>query len=157
MDVGSHFNILRSCTWRRLCWDLQAVCFIQVSPTHNLYSYPHLILSLDSYVVLVKGRSNQFTNIFWFYRYNKEQAKQLSAPPPGSKDLHFPTRFPQNSWGQFRACLWKQYLSYWRSPSYNLMRLMFMFISALVLGLLYWNQGKKMYVLLLNLSYHFHK
>lgn len=89
-------------------------------------------------------KSNRCLKMFVCTRYNKEQAKQLSCPPPGSNDLHFPNRFSQKSWGQFKACLWKQYLSYWRSPSYNLMRIMFMFISSLVFGALYWNQGKKM-------------
>ncbi|XP_019054935.1 PREDICTED: pleiotropic drug resistance protein 3-like isoform X1 [Nelumbo nucifera] len=78
-----------------------------------------------------------------FYEDNKELVKQLSIPPPGSKDLHFSTRFPRNGWEQFRACLWKQHLSYWRSPAYNFMRLMHMFISSLVFGVLFWNQGQK--------------
>ncbi|KAI3810519.1 hypothetical protein L1987_20135 [Smallanthus sonchifolius] len=51
------------------------------------------------------------------YESNKELVSTLSKPPAGSKDLYFPTRFPQNGWGQFKACLWKQHLSYWRSPS----------------------------------------
>ncbi|XXG89060.1 hypothetical protein AAC387_Pa12g1155 [Persea americana] len=32
--------------------------------------------------------------------------EQLSKPPPGSKKLHFATRFAVNSCGQFTACLW---------------------------------------------------
>ncbi|KAL3538281.1 hypothetical protein ACH5RR_001647 [Cinchona calisaya] len=51
---------------------------------------------------------------------SKEIAKSLSSPPIGSKALDFPTHFAQNGWGQFKACLWKQHLSYWRSPSYIL-------------------------------------
>ncbi|KAJ4977274.1 hypothetical protein NE237_002380 [Protea cynaroides] len=74
---------------------------------------------------------------------NVELVKQLSTPPPGSKDLHFSTRFPQNGWGQFKACLWKQYLSYWRSPSYNLRRFAYTFIASVVLGILFWKKGKK--------------
>jgi hypothetical protein len=70
--------------------------------------------------------------------------KQLSSPTPGSKELHFPTRFPQNGWEQLKACLWKQNLSYWRSPSYNLVRIAFMSSGASLFGLLYWQQGKKM-------------
>ncbi|KAH9676822.1 ABC transporter G family member 37 [Citrus sinensis] len=54
------------------------------------------------------------------YENNKELVKQLNTPPPGSRDLHFPTRFSRNGWGQFKSCLWKLHLSYWRSPSYNL-------------------------------------
>ncbi|KAI7743637.1 hypothetical protein M8C21_012059 [Ambrosia artemisiifolia] len=79
------------------------------------------------------------------YESNKEHVNALSKPPAGSKDLYFPTRFPQNGWGQFKACLWKQYLSYWRSPSYNLMRSLHMLFASLTLGLLFWNQGRKIH------------
>ncbi|XP_076956671.1 pleiotropic drug resistance protein 3-like [Bidens hawaiensis] len=79
------------------------------------------------------------------YESNKELVKTLSKPPPGSKDLYFPTRFPQNGWGQFKACLWKQHLSYWRSPSYNLMRSMYMLFTSFMFGLLFWNQGEKIH------------
>ncbi|TYG75927.1 hypothetical protein ES288_D03G072100v1 [Gossypium darwinii] len=73
---------------------------------------------------------------------NKELVKQLSSPTPGSKDLYFPTRFPQNGLEQFKACLWKQCLSYWRSPAYNLTRIVFMTASSLMFGVLFWQQGK---------------
>ncbi|KAK2986390.1 hypothetical protein RJ640_008801, partial [Escallonia rubra] len=74
---------------------------------------------------------------------NKELVKGLSTPPPGSKELYFPTRFSQNGWRQFKCCLWKQHLSYWRSPSYNLTRSMHMLFSSLLFGILFWNQGRK--------------
>ncbi|XP_024196912.1 pleiotropic drug resistance protein 3 isoform X1 [Rosa chinensis] len=77
------------------------------------------------------------------YEKNKELVKQASSPSPGSKDLEFPTRYPLNGWGQFKACFWKQNLSYWRSPSYNLARILFMCFSAVLFGTLYWNQGEK--------------
>ncbi|XP_077217702.1 pleiotropic drug resistance protein 3-like isoform X2 [Tasmannia lanceolata] len=77
------------------------------------------------------------------YKDNKEMVTQLSTPPPGSEDLHFPTRFPQNGWEQFKACLWKQHLSYWRSPEYILVRYMFMITSSLIFGALFWKRGKK--------------
>ncbi|GAV73165.1 ABC_tran domain-containing protein/ABC2_membrane domain-containing protein/PDR_assoc domain-containing protein [Cephalotus follicularis] len=75
---------------------------------------------------------------------NKELVIQQSTPPPASRDLHFPTRFSQNGWGQFRCCLWKQHLSYWRSPSYNLMRLIHTLVSSIFFGILFWDQGKKL-------------
>ncbi|KAK4836183.1 hypothetical protein QYF36_019619 [Acer negundo] len=77
------------------------------------------------------------------YENNKELVRQLSTPPSGSRDLHFPTRFSQNGWGQFKSCLWKQNLSYWRSPSYNLMRILHTLAASLLFGILYWNQGMK--------------
>ncbi|KAH7655207.1 P-loop containing nucleoside triphosphate hydrolase protein [Dioscorea alata] len=76
------------------------------------------------------------------YKENAELVKELSKPPPGSTELHFTTRFPRNNWEQCKACLWKQHLSYWRSPSYNLVRITFVFISALILAVLFWKHGK---------------
>ncbi|PIA37951.1 hypothetical protein AQUCO_02900065v1 [Aquilegia coerulea] len=74
---------------------------------------------------------------------NKKLVKQLSIPAPSSRDLHFPTRFPQNGWEQYKACLWKQNLSYWRSPRYNLVRVLFMTFASVLVGALYWQKGKK--------------
>ncbi|KAI4301667.1 hypothetical protein L6164_034920 [Bauhinia variegata] len=78
------------------------------------------------------------------YENSKEVVKQLGSPQAGSKDLSFPTRFSQNGWFQFKSCLWKHNLSYWRSPSYNLRRLMHVFVTSLILGVLFWDQGQKM-------------
>ncbi|KAF7818011.1 pleiotropic drug resistance protein 3-like [Senna tora] len=77
------------------------------------------------------------------YESNKELARQLSTPPADSKDLSFPTQFSQGGWAQFKSCLWKQHLSYWRNPSYNLLRLLYAFVSSLLLGVLFWNKGQK--------------
>ncbi|XP_050220397.1 pleiotropic drug resistance protein 3-like isoform X1 [Mercurialis annua] len=77
------------------------------------------------------------------YKENKELVKQLSSPVPGSKELHFPTHYPQSGWEQFRACVWKHHLSYWRSPSYNLTRMVYMIAASIVFGALFWQQGQK--------------
>ncbi|XP_059652222.1 pleiotropic drug resistance protein 3-like isoform X3 [Cornus florida] len=77
------------------------------------------------------------------YENNKELVNRLSAPPPGSKELSFPTQFSQNCWGQFKSCLWKQHWSYWRSPSYNLQRSLHALIASLAFGILFWDQGRK--------------
>ncbi|XP_059652225.1 pleiotropic drug resistance protein 3-like [Cornus florida] len=77
------------------------------------------------------------------YENNNEIVKRLSAPPPGSKELSFPTQFSQNGWGQFKSCLWKQHWSYWRSPSYNLLRSLHLLIASLLFGILFWDQGRK--------------
>ncbi|KAG5525525.1 hypothetical protein RHGRI_031986 [Rhododendron griersonianum] len=76
------------------------------------------------------------------YQNNKALVVQLMAPPD-SKELHFTTRFSQNGWGQFKSCLWKQHLSYWRSPSYNLLRFMYLLIASLLFGILFCGQGRK--------------
>ncbi|KAB5553301.1 hypothetical protein DKX38_010612 [Salix brachista] len=89
--------------------------------------------------------TDNFTDIYKnseLYRKNKAFIKELSAPPPGSKDLYFPTQYSQ-SFTQFMACLWKQHLSYWRNPSYNAVRLLFTTIIALMFGTIFWNLGSK--------------
>ncbi|KAK7291743.1 hypothetical protein RIF29_07126 [Crotalaria pallida] len=77
------------------------------------------------------------------YQETLELVRELSQPWPGSSDLHFSTRFPQNSLGQFFACLWKQHLSYWRSPEYNLTRFIFMVAAAIIFGAVFWQKGSK--------------
>jgi len=76
-------------------------------------------------------------------RRNKALIRELSAPPPGAKDLYFPTQYSQSTWEQFKSCLWKQWLSYWRSPDYNLVRFFFTLAVALVVGTVFWRVGKK--------------
>ncbi|KAF8688234.1 hypothetical protein HU200_042359 [Digitaria exilis] len=75
------------------------------------------------------------------YKENDAMVKQLMIPSPETSDLHFLTQFPQKFWEQFKACLWKQCLSHWRSPSYNLVRIVFVALSCLLFGVLYWQQG----------------
>ncbi|XP_072994199.1 pleiotropic drug resistance protein 3-like isoform X2 [Typha latifolia] len=77
------------------------------------------------------------------YKVNKVLVKKLSTPPHNSKDISFPNHFPQNDWVQFKACLWKQCLSYWRSPSYNLVRMIFMIVSSTIFAVLFWKHGKR--------------
>ncbi|KAB2599225.1 hypothetical protein D8674_009496 [Pyrus ussuriensis x Pyrus communis] len=72
-----------------------------------------------------------------------ELVSRLSKPKPGSRGLNFPTPFAQNSWVQFKACLWKQHLSYWRSPKYNLARFAFIFAASVLFGTIFWQKGKE--------------
>ncbi|KAL6531484.1 drug-responsive transcription factor pdr3 [Orobanche minor] len=76
---------------------------------------------------------------------NMELVKQLSRPSLGSKDLHFPTRYSQDGWVQFKTCLWKQHWSYWRSPSYNLMRSLHMLFASFLYGALFWGQARNVH------------
>ncbi|KAF7127829.1 hypothetical protein RHSIM_Rhsim11G0102600 [Rhododendron simsii] len=77
------------------------------------------------------------------YMNNQALVNSLRIPPD-SKELHFATRFPQNGWGQFKSCLWKQHLSYSRSPSYIFNRYMYSLIASLLYGILFWGEGRKM-------------
>ncbi|KAL0715388.1 hypothetical protein Bca4012_064710 [Brassica carinata] len=49
-----------------------------------------------------------FTNSS-IYRRIQELIKELNAPPPGSKDLYFQTKYSQSSLTQTKACVLKQY------------------------------------------------
>ncbi|KAF8025631.1 hypothetical protein BT93_F2467 [Corymbia citriodora subsp. variegata] len=77
------------------------------------------------------------------YQRNAALVKELSTPPPGAKDLYFPTQYSQSTWGQFKSCIWKQWWTYWRSPEYNLVRLFFTLACALMVGTIFWKVGKK--------------
>ncbi|XP_062214779.1 ABC transporter G family member 37-like isoform X2 [Phragmites australis] len=77
------------------------------------------------------------------YQRNKELIEELSTPPPGSTDLHFPTQYSTSIFTQCLACLWKQKLSYWRNPSYTAVRLLFTIVIALMFGTMFWDLGRK--------------
>ncbi|XVF72816.1 hypothetical protein PTKIN_Ptkin12aG0150900 [Pterospermum kingtungense] len=77
------------------------------------------------------------------FQRNKELVKELRVPAQGSEELRFTSRFPQNGWEQFKACLWKQHLSYWRNPTYNLGCMVFTMVSSLFYGMLLWQKGQK--------------
>jgi ABC-type multidrug transport system permease subunit len=76
------------------------------------------------------------------HRDRQELVEQLSNPLPNSEKLCFSCRFPQNQWGQFKACLWKQNITYWRSPQYNLNRMVMTIVIALIFVVLYWRHAK---------------
>ncbi|PUZ59878.1 hypothetical protein GQ55_4G078800 [Panicum hallii var. hallii] len=77
------------------------------------------------------------------YQRNKSLIHELSTPPPGSSDLHFPTTHSRSFFTQCLACLWKQNLSYWRNPQYNAVRFFFTAIKALLFGTIFWGLGSK--------------
>ncbi|KAL4188821.1 hypothetical protein AMTRI_Chr08g162380 [Amborella trichopoda] len=77
------------------------------------------------------------------YREVEGLIECLSNPVAGSEPLKFATEFPQDSTTQFKVCLWKQNLTYWRSPHYNVVLLFFSTICALIFGSVFWNIGSK--------------
>ncbi len=78
---------------------------------------------------------------FFHCRRNEVLVKQLSSPAPDAEDLSFPTKYAQSFWQQCLACSWKQHCSYWRNPLYNVVRLLFTIICALLLGSIFWGLG----------------
>ncbi|GLT54470.1 hypothetical protein SLA2020_276650 [Shorea laevis] len=77
------------------------------------------------------------------YRRNKALIKELSKPPPGSKDLYFASQYSQSFFTQCMACLWKLRWSYWRNPPYTAVRFLFTVLIALTFGTMFWDLGSK--------------
>ncbi|KAL2608805.1 hypothetical protein R1flu_027378 [Riccia fluitans] len=77
------------------------------------------------------------------YAGNKALVRELSTPPTDSKDLWFPTEYSQPFGTQALACLWKQNITYWRSPDYNNLRFVFTVAAALLFGTIFWRLGKE--------------
>jgi hypothetical protein len=67
--------------------------------------------------------------------------EELKIPQPDSQDLYFPTQYSQSFINQLRTILWKQFITYWRSPDYNLVRFIFTLLIAVIIGSLYWQIG----------------
>ncbi|XP_062201348.1 ABC transporter G family member 51 isoform X2 [Phragmites australis] len=77
------------------------------------------------------------------FRKVEEIIEELSIPAAGTEPLKFSSEFSQNFMIQFKACLRKQNLIYWRSPEYNVVRLFFTAIAAVIFGSIFWNVGMK--------------
>lgn len=84
--------------------------------------------------------SNQFRQV-------ESVIQELSKPAAGTEPLKFPSKFAQNILNQFKICYRKQNLVYWRSPQYNVVRLFFTTVAALIFGTVFWNVGSSRYCL----------
>uniref|UniRef100_A0A0D2ZSG0 ABC transporter domain-containing protein n=1 Tax=Brassica oleracea var. oleracea TaxID=109376 RepID=A0A0D2ZSG0_BRAOL len=73
----------------------------------------------------------------------KENNIVMRVTSSETEELTSSTRYAQTGWEQFKACLWKQHLSYWRNPSYNLTRILFMCLNSVICGVLFWQKAKK--------------
>ncbi|KAI3814129.1 hypothetical protein L1987_18876 [Smallanthus sonchifolius] len=79
------------------------------------------------------------------YQVNEELIRELSAPPSGSKDLSFPSKYAQPFIIQCKACLWKQHWSYWRNPQYNAVRFIITIIMAAMFAAIFFKKGEKIH------------
>ncbi|KMT06318.1 hypothetical protein BVRB_7g160010 [Beta vulgaris subsp. vulgaris] len=78
------------------------------------------------------------------YQRNQDIIRELSTPAPNSKDLYFKTKYSQPFLVQFKACLWKQYRSYWQNPQYTGVRFFMAILMGALIGLIFWNKGGKL-------------
>ncbi|XAR60730.1 Iron-chelate-transporting ATPase [Bertholletia excelsa] len=87
-----------------------------------------------------------FADIYRNSRQFKEvedSIERFSVPPPNSAPLKFDSTYAQDMFSQFKYCIWKQHWVYWRSPSYNTVRLVFTTVGGLIIGSVYWGAGSK--------------
>ncbi|KAL3686206.1 hypothetical protein R1sor_004228 [Riccia sorocarpa] len=73
----------------------------------------------------------------------KLRVEELSKPAPDAKDLWFPTQYSQSFLSQVSSCLWKQRITYWRSPKFNNIRLVYTLCCAIAIGTIFWNLGPR--------------
>lgn len=147
MDVRGHQFFGRSSTCHRFCSSLQRLTPMPVSittlsyKTYELYSNTS---TLKKSIILLNHLTESNPLFFDLFRRNNQLIRDLQITEQGSEELHFSSRFPKNGWEQFKACLWKRHLTYWRSPRYNLGRLIFTAACSLLFGALLWQKGQKM-------------
>ncbi|GER48392.1 pleiotropic drug resistance protein, partial [Striga asiatica] len=72
------------------------------------------------------------------YRRTKTLIRELTTPNSGKQELSFPSRYCQPFHMQCIACLWKQYWSYWRNPSYTAVRFLFTTFVGLIFGSIFY-------------------
>ena len=66
-----------------------------------------------------------------------------SKPAADSEVLKFDTVYARNMFDQYRICLWKFNITYWRTPNYNATRFSFSVAVALIFGACFWKLGGK--------------
>ncbi|KAJ0079429.1 hypothetical protein Patl1_24278 [Pistacia atlantica] len=85
----------------------------------------------------------QIDTDFALYEHRKALVRELSTPPPGSKDLHFPTRFAQSGLGAIYILCMETELVLLEKSFINLFRLVHAVIVSLLFGVLFWDHGKE--------------
>ena len=64
-----------------------------------------------------------------------------SQPAADTEALKFDTVYARNFLAQYRICLWKFNITYWRTPNYNATRFSFSLAVALIFGACFWKLG----------------
>ncbi|PSR86164.1 ABC transporter G family member 31 like [Actinidia chinensis var. chinensis] len=98
--------------------------------------FQYILMRIGQDFAEIYKNSQQFRGV-------EASIERASVPPPNSTPLKFDSTYSQSAVSQFRYCLWKQNLVYWRSPSYNVVRLFFTTLSGLLLGSIFWGVGSK--------------
>eukprot|EP00898_Chlorokybus_atmophyticus_P000914 jgi/Chlat1/1823/Chrsp138S00766 len=72
---------------------------------------------------------------------NESMIEELSKPQPGLEFVKFDKMFARPFSEQLLANLWKQHITYWRSPEYNAVRLGMTVLIGLFFGTTFWKKG----------------
>ncbi|KAK4412483.1 ABC transporter G family member 31 [Sesamum alatum] len=117
----------------------------EVPPIPDGYNPATWMLEISTPAIEEKIRED-FADIYvdsQQYRDVEASIQRLSIPPEHSEPLKFTSTYATDAISQFKICFWKQNLVYWRSPSYNAVRLFFTTMSALIIGTIFWDVGSK--------------
>ena len=71
------------------------------------------------------------------------RTQQLAQPQPGAAPVSFASDYARSTRAQLALLLRRNWRTWWRSPSYNLVRLMMTVLIALFFGTVYWARGDK--------------
>jgi hypothetical protein len=117
--------------------------FAEIYANSELYRYVECI-----FIPIFKNPVCLLKLVLHFCRYLfrsiQELIKELSTPLPGSKDLHFPTKYSQSFPTQCKACFWKQHWSYWRNSQYNAIRFFVTIVIGVLFGVIFWGKGDQL-------------
>ncbi|CAB78565.1 ABC transporter like protein [Arabidopsis thaliana] len=118
------------------------VCTIHQPSIDIFETFDELILMKNGGQLVYYGPPGQNSSKVIEYFENKMVVEQLSSASLGSEALRFPSQFSQTAWVQLKACLWKQHYSYWRNPSHNITRIVFILLDSTLCGLLFWQKAE---------------
>ena len=72
-----------------------------------------------------------------------QRTEQLAQPQAGASAVSFTSEYARSTRTQFLLLLRRNWRTWWRSPSYNLVRAMMTVLIALFFGTVYWARGNK--------------
>lgn len=76
-------------------------------------------------------------------RRAQDLVERLAVPAPGKKPLEFNYRYAQPLWMQYLLLLRREWLTYWRWPSYNGTRYLLTVGIGLLFMLIFWGLGRQ--------------
>ncbi|KAL3144459.1 hypothetical protein ABBQ32_004202 [Trebouxia sp. C0010 RCD-2024] len=85
-----------------------------------------------------------FAEVYKQSKLNRDMEEIIadgSKPAPDTQILQFDTVYARSVLDQYRVCLWKFNITYWRTPNYNATRFSFSIAVGLIFGACFWKLG----------------